>query len=561
MPVRAVACRERCRRRPSTLADRSPLTAAAAARPTPRRPVHLKSLTVKGFKSFASATTLRLEPGITCVVGPNGSGKSNVVDAIAWVLGEQGAKALRGGKMEDVIFAGTAGRAPLGRAEVTLTIDNTDGALPIEYTEVSITRRMFRSGESEYEINGDCLPAARHPGAALRLRHRPGDARHRRPGPARHRPARQARGPARLHRGGGRRAQAPQAQGEGAAQARVDAGQPQPAHRPHRRAAPPAQAAGQAGRGGPAGGEHPGRPARREDPAARRRPGRRCARPSTARSPTRPRCGSGARRSRRRTSRSRSAWPSSRPRWPRTRRCWPRPRRPFLQLSTLQERLRATHQLATERLRNLTHRAEEERPGRDPDELAAEAEELREQEREMRAALAEDQARLNEAVEGRQQMERRLAEAEQALVAAVEGDRRPAGGAGQAGRPGQRHAHAVDRRRRRDRPARRRARRGAGAGRGGAGGVRAGRGRRDRGRPRHGRARRAARRGGRRGRGDRPHGSRSSATSSARSRRTRPSGRPARTRWPSACGARTAPAPCWPGPTGCRACSAASPPC
>src|SRR5436309_16142920 len=89
--------------------------------------VHLKSLTMKGFKSFASATTLKLEPGITCVVGPNGSGKSNVVDAIAWVLGEQGAKALRGGKMEDVIFAGTAGRPPLGRAEVSLTIDNRDG--------------------------------------------------------------------------------------------------------------------------------------------------------------------------------------------------------------------------------------------------------------------------------------------------------------------------------------------------------------------------------------------------------------------------------------------------
>ncbi|WP_106850661.1 chromosome segregation protein SMC [Blastococcus sp. Marseille-P5729] len=117
--------------------------------------MHLKSLTIKGFKSFASATTLRLEPGVTCVVGPNGSGKSNVVDAIAWVLGEQGAKALRGGKMEDVIFAGTAGRAPLGRAEVTLTIDNSDNALPIDYTEVSVTRRMYRSGESEYEINGD----------------------------------------------------------------------------------------------------------------------------------------------------------------------------------------------------------------------------------------------------------------------------------------------------------------------------------------------------------------------------------------------------------------------
>ncbi|MDQ1738378.1 MAG: chromosome segregation protein, partial [Pseudonocardiales bacterium] len=117
--------------------------------------MHLKSLTLKGFKSFASATTLRFEPGITAVVGPNGSGKSNVVDAIAWVLGEQGAKALRGGKMEDVIFAGTAGRPPLGRAEVTLTIDNTDGALPIEYAEVSITRRMFRDGASDYEINGE----------------------------------------------------------------------------------------------------------------------------------------------------------------------------------------------------------------------------------------------------------------------------------------------------------------------------------------------------------------------------------------------------------------------
>ncbi len=117
--------------------------------------MHLSSLTLKGFKSFASATTLRLEPGITAVVGPNGSGKSNVVDAIAWVLGEQGAKSLRGGKMEDVIFAGTAGRAALGRAEVTLTIDNVDGALPIDYAEVAITRRMYRSGESEYEINGD----------------------------------------------------------------------------------------------------------------------------------------------------------------------------------------------------------------------------------------------------------------------------------------------------------------------------------------------------------------------------------------------------------------------
>ncbi|NNH72694.1 chromosome segregation protein SMC [Nocardia uniformis] len=117
--------------------------------------MHLKSLTLKGFKSFASATTLRFEPGITCVVGPNGSGKSNVVDALTWVMGEQGAKALRGGKMQDVIFAGTTGRAALGRAEVTLTIDNSDGALPIDYSEVSITRRMFRDGAGEYEINGN----------------------------------------------------------------------------------------------------------------------------------------------------------------------------------------------------------------------------------------------------------------------------------------------------------------------------------------------------------------------------------------------------------------------
>lgn len=119
------------------------------------RRVHLKSLTLRGFKSFASATTLRFEPGITCVVGPNGSGKSNVVDALSWVMGEQGAKSLRGGKMEDVIFAGTAGRPPLGRAEVSLTIDNTDGALPIDYTEVTITRTMFRNGGSEYAINGN----------------------------------------------------------------------------------------------------------------------------------------------------------------------------------------------------------------------------------------------------------------------------------------------------------------------------------------------------------------------------------------------------------------------
>ncbi|MGO4103786.1 chromosome segregation protein SMC [Leifsonia sp. YAF41] len=116
--------------------------------------MYLKSLTLKGFKSFAQSTTFAFEQGVTCVVGPNGSGKSNVVDALAWVMGEQGVKTLRGGKMEDVIFAGTSTRGPLGRAEVTLTIDNADGALPIDYSEVTISRTLFRNGGSEYAING-----------------------------------------------------------------------------------------------------------------------------------------------------------------------------------------------------------------------------------------------------------------------------------------------------------------------------------------------------------------------------------------------------------------------
>ncbi|AKU64774.1 chromosome segregation protein SMC [Schaalia meyeri] len=116
--------------------------------------MYLKNLTLRGFKSFAGATTLALKPGITCVVGPNGSGKSNVVDALAWVMGEQGARALRGSQMADVIFAGTSGRAALGRAQVDLTIDNTDGLLDIEYSEVTISRTLFRGGGSEYSING-----------------------------------------------------------------------------------------------------------------------------------------------------------------------------------------------------------------------------------------------------------------------------------------------------------------------------------------------------------------------------------------------------------------------
>jgi chromosome segregation protein len=114
----------------------------------------LKTLTLKGFKSFADTTSLDLEPGVTVVVGPNGSGKSNVVDAIGWVLGAQAPSAVRSQKMDDVIFAGTAKRSALGRAEVSLTIDNTSGMLPIEFTEVTLTRTLFRSGDSEYAING-----------------------------------------------------------------------------------------------------------------------------------------------------------------------------------------------------------------------------------------------------------------------------------------------------------------------------------------------------------------------------------------------------------------------
>src|SRR5207245_6107325 len=115
----------------------------------------LKSLTLKGFKSFAETTTLEFEPGVTVVVGPNGSGKSNIVDAVAWVLGAQSPRSLRSARMDDVIFAGSGARPALGRAEVALTIDNSAGLLPIEFTEVTITRTLFRSsGESEYAING-----------------------------------------------------------------------------------------------------------------------------------------------------------------------------------------------------------------------------------------------------------------------------------------------------------------------------------------------------------------------------------------------------------------------
>ena len=116
--------------------------------------MYLKSLVLKGFKSFADRSALTLEPGITAVVGPNGSGKSNISDAVLWVLGERNAKNLRGQAMEDVIFAGSSARKASGLAEVDLVLDNSDGTLPVDFDEVAITRRMYRNGESEYLING-----------------------------------------------------------------------------------------------------------------------------------------------------------------------------------------------------------------------------------------------------------------------------------------------------------------------------------------------------------------------------------------------------------------------
>ena len=115
--------------------------------------MHLKKLEIQGFKSFADKTVLEFMPGVTTVIGPNGSGKSNISDSIRWVLGEQSIKSLRGGKSEDVIFAGTSTRKALNFAEVSLTIDNSDNKLPIEYSEVVVTRRLYRTGESEYYIN------------------------------------------------------------------------------------------------------------------------------------------------------------------------------------------------------------------------------------------------------------------------------------------------------------------------------------------------------------------------------------------------------------------------
>ncbi len=208
----------------------------------------LKSLNLKGFKSFADSTTMVLEPGVTVVVGPNGSGKSNVVDAIAWVLGAQAPKAVRSQKMDDVIFAGTATRPALGRAEVSITIDNSDGTLGVELSEVTVTRVLFRNGDSEYAINGvpcrllDVQELLSDAGVGRQqhvivsqgqidavLNARPEDRRA-------------------DHRGGRGRAEVPQAQGESGASARCHRGEPAPRAGPAARGSAPAAAARTAGR-------------------------------------------------------------------------------------------------------------------------------------------------------------------------------------------------------------------------------------------------------------------------------------------------------------------------
>jgi len=166
--------------------------------------VFLKQLTIKGFKSFADTATLEMEPGVTVVVGPNGSGKSNVVDAIAWVLGAQAPSAVRSQKMDDVIFAGTSTRAALGRAEVSLTIDNSLGQLPVEFAEVTITRTLFRSGDSEYSMNGAPCRLLDIQELLSDVGGRSPTARHHFPGPDRRRTERPSGGPADDHRGRGR---------------------------------------------------------------------------------------------------------------------------------------------------------------------------------------------------------------------------------------------------------------------------------------------------------------------------------------------------------------------
>ncbi|WP_018253705.1 chromosome segregation protein SMC [Salinispora mooreana] len=380
--------------------------------------MHLKSLTVKGFKSFASATTLKLEPGITCVVGPNGSGKSNVVDAIAWVLGEQGAKALRGGKMEDVIFAGTAGRAPLGRAEVTLTIDNTDGALPIEYTEVSITRRMFRSGESEYEINGDSC-------RLLDIQELLSDSGI---GREMHIIVGQGRLDGMLHaKPEDRRAFIEEAAGvlkhrkrKEKALRKLNAMQTNLNRLTdltaelRRQLKPLGRQAEVARRAAVIQANLRDSRLRllADDLATLRSTLAKEIADETALRERRERVEAEHAEVQARLGELEAALAEDAPLLAAAQDTWYR-------LSALQERFRSMEQLARERRRHLSATPDDERSGRDPVQLEAEAEHVREQEEELRAALTDDQIRLAEAVEHRQELERQLATAERELVAAA----------------------------------------------------------------------------------------------------------------------------------------------
>ncbi|MDT4961324.1 MAG: chromosome segregation protein [Pseudonocardiales bacterium] len=378
--------------------------------------MHLKSLTLRGFKSFASATTLRFEPGITAVVGPNGSGKSNVVDAIAWVLGEQGAKTLRGGKMEDVIFAGTAGRPPLGRAEVTLTIDNSDNALPIDYTEVSITRRMFREGTSEYEINGegarllDIQELLSDSGIGREmhvivgqgqldsvLQARPEDRRgfiEEAAGVLKHR-KRKEKALRKLESMQANLTRITDLTGELRRQLKPLGKQAEIARRA-------------------AGVQAELRDSRlrllADDLVALRVELDREVADEDAIRARRSAVEAAVEQARARETELEQAVASDAPLVARTQETWYR-------LSALEERFRGTASLAAERARHLAAEPEEARPGRDPEAMEAEAVEVRAEEAQLQQALTASHATLTDVVGTRQELERRLADAERALVA------------------------------------------------------------------------------------------------------------------------------------------------
>ncbi|MCH7231465.1 chromosome segregation protein SMC [Glycomyces sp. L485] len=380
--------------------------------------MYLKSLTLKGFKSFASATTLRFEPGITCVVGPNGSGKSNVVDAIAWVLGEQGAKSLRGGKMEDVIFAGTTGRPALGRAEVTLTIDNSDGAIPIDYTEVSITRRMFRSGEGEYEINGDrCrlldvqdLLSDAGIGREMHvlvgqgkldsyLHARPEDRRsfiEEAAGVLKHR-KRKEKALRKLEGMQGNLDRLGDLTSELRRQLKPLGRQAELA----RRAQTIQMDLREARLRLLADDLHSLRTNIAKDLAD-----------EEALKERKAVLGEEHERLAAQIGELETAHAADKPRLARLQETWYR-------LQAVAERLRSTAQLAAERRRYLSEDSSDDRAGRDPDVLETEAQRIREQEIELREGIAEDSERLASAVEAREQTEESLAEAEQRIVGAV----------------------------------------------------------------------------------------------------------------------------------------------